>query len=508
MCASLGLILAAGAGIGGGGILVPIYILVLGFPSKLAIPLSNVTVLGGAIANTLHNAGRRHPGYPAVDRPLIDWDLILVMEPPTLAGALVGANLNKVLPETVILALLVLLLTVTAHGTLRKARRMHARETEEARRSRVGARTVVDVFEYDVATDGDGRMMAAGGGGGGGAPNEYLLLNESPSCDDDDDGGEDRDDDDDDAAAEEVELSDDLAGLSLRYIAPIHYPPPTLLLRQDIGSGGGEGEDGDSSDEDLPEVSNPVSMEDILSEERRPRRRNVFLIVSMFLVVLLINILKGGGGFESPLGIACGSALFWLAQISLLVWIVFVSYVGRGYLLEDARRKAEAGYLYLDDDIRWDGKSTLVYPLMSTLAGLFAGMFGIGGGIIKGPLMLAMGIHPAVASATSACMILFTSFTATTTFCVYGLMVPDYAIAGAILGFGATHVGQSVMTRILSKSNRNSYIAFSIGFVVLLSAILMAAESVLHLASSDGGAADRSGGICDPHHSSVQSANS
>ena len=165
MCASLGLVLAAGGGIGGGGILVPIYILVLGFPSKLAIPLSNVTVLGGAIANTLHNAGRRHPGYPAVDRPLIDWDLILVMEPPTLAGALVGANLNKVLPETVILALLVLLLTVTAHGTLRKARRMHARETEEARRSRVGARTVVDVFEYDVATDGDGRMMAAGGGG-------------------------------------------------------------------------------------------------------------------------------------------------------------------------------------------------------------------------------------------------------------------------------------------------------------------------------------------------------
>ena len=501
MCASLGLVLAAGGGIGGGGILVPIYILVLGFPSKLAIPLSNVTVLGGAIANTLHNARRRHPGYPAVDRPLIDWDLILVMEPPTLAGALVGANLNKVLPETVILALLVLLLTVTAHGTLRKARRMHVRETEEARRSRVGARTV-DVFEYDVATDGDGRMMA--GGGGGGAPNEYLLLNESPSYDDE---GEDRDDDDDAAAEEEVELlrSDDPAGLSLRYIAPVHYPPPTtLLLRQDIGSG--EGEDGDSGDEDLPEFSNPVSMEDILSEERRPRRRNVFLIVSMFLVVLLINILKGGGGFESPLGIACGSALFWLAQCSLLVWIVFVSHVGRGYLLKDARRKAEAGYLYLDDDIRWDGKSTVVYPLMSTLAGLFAGMFGIGGGIIKGPLMLAMGLHPAVASATSACMILFTSFTATTTFCVYGLMVPDYAIAGAILGFGATYVGQSVMTRILSKSNRNSYIAFAIGFVVLLSAILMAAESVLHLASSGGGAADRSGGICDSHHSSVQSA--
>jgi hypothetical protein len=48
--AILGLMVAAGGGIGGGGILVPIYILVLGFSPKHAIPLSNVTVFGGAMA--------------------------------------------------------------------------------------------------------------------------------------------------------------------------------------------------------------------------------------------------------------------------------------------------------------------------------------------------------------------------------------------------------------------------------------------------------------------------
>jgi hypothetical protein len=59
--AALGLILAAGGGIGGGGMLVPIYILVLGFLPKHAIPLSNVTVFGGAIANTWFNVKKRHP---------------------------------------------------------------------------------------------------------------------------------------------------------------------------------------------------------------------------------------------------------------------------------------------------------------------------------------------------------------------------------------------------------------------------------------------------------------
>ena len=59
--AALGLILASGGGIGGGGMLVPIYILVLGFLPKHAIPLSNVTVFGGAVANTWWNVKRRHP---------------------------------------------------------------------------------------------------------------------------------------------------------------------------------------------------------------------------------------------------------------------------------------------------------------------------------------------------------------------------------------------------------------------------------------------------------------
>ena len=198
------------------------------------------------------------------------------------------------------------------------------------------------------------------------------------------------------------------------------------------------------------------------------------------------------------MGIVCGSILFWLAQVLLLLWIVFISWLGRKRLLKDTHRKAEAGYIYLDDDIRWDSKSTIVYPLISTVAGIFAGMFGIGGGIIKGPLMLAMGIHPAVASATSAAMILFTSFTATTTFCVYGLLVRDYAIACVTLGFVATYIGQSIMANILARSNRNSYIVFSIGFVVLFSTILMAVESVINMSSNSAGAT-KSSGICDSY---------
>jgi hypothetical protein len=57
--ATLGLVVAAGGGIGGGGLLVPIYIIVMGFSPKHAIPLSNITVFGAFDSAT----GRRFVGW-------------------------------------------------------------------------------------------------------------------------------------------------------------------------------------------------------------------------------------------------------------------------------------------------------------------------------------------------------------------------------------------------------------------------------------------------------------
>lgn len=80
----LGLLIAASGGIGGGGILVPLLILVYGFSPKHAIALSNFCIVGSSITNMVMNLSKRHPD---ADRPLVDWDLILVMEPLTMAGA-------------------------------------------------------------------------------------------------------------------------------------------------------------------------------------------------------------------------------------------------------------------------------------------------------------------------------------------------------------------------------------------------------------------------------------
>lgn len=421
-----GLMLAAGGGIGGGGILVPIYILVMGFSPKHGIPLSNVTVFGGAIANMVLNTQKRHP---LADRPLIDWDLILVMEPLTIAGALIGAFLNKILPEQLLTFMLVLLLSFTAYNSLKKAIKMYKTESRILR-------------QQGLKPDGT---------------KESELTHISQK--------------------EEEE--------------GINQAGDELLEDMDLH----EGENPGSGDVNglLNGQTDAQQLQKILEEERVTPMFNVKLLVGLFIVVLAMNLLKGGGAFPSPIGIKCGSQAFWISNGIIMGWIILISIYIRKYLVKRNELKERVGYKTVQGDIKWDARATIVYPSVCCLAGFFAGMFGIGGGIVKGPLMLAMEVHPAVASASSACMIFFTSFTATTSFFVFGLLDPQYGPVCFGIGFIATYFGQIGLSILMKKYQRNSYIAFSMGAVVLLSAIMMTVQSLLSIAEGEH---HSSGGIC------------
>ena len=306
LCAALGLIIAAGGGIGGGGILVPIYILILGFLPKHAIPLSNVTVFGGAIANTLRNSRKRHP---TADRPLIDWDLIVVMEPPTLAGALIGANLNKMLPETAVAILLVLLLSFTSYNTLKKARKMYNKETEEIKRENVGMRSI-DVESTTMIADSKFTESS----------HEYLLLNDTH------DGISSSSDDE---AADLLDNYDLDRGVSLHNIENINHQPTYRHAFSDMSSvlldeDNELAEEDDNDNRDLPEFGNVVSIDNILEEERHPKRRNVQLIVGMFGIVLLINILKGGKTYRDLyVNVYIGCPMYTYLYTYLLLTLIY-----------------------------------------------------------------------------------------------------------------------------------------------------------------------------------------
>jgi len=94
----------------------------------------------------------------------------------------------------------------------------------------------------------------------------------------------------------------------------------------------------------------------------------------------------------------------------------------------------------------------------------------------------------------SARMILFTFFTATISFIVFGLLLPDYAVLCFFVCLVAMAVGQIVMAVLMKRAGgRSSYIALSIRGVVLVSAILMTIQSLLSMVEAEQ---HHPGGIC------------
>ena len=421
-------------GIGGGGILVPIYILVMNFPVKYAISLSAVTVLGGAVANNMVNFSKSHPedekrNTAQPKRPSVDWDLLLQLEPPAMAGTLIGALLNAVLPSIVLIVLLLALLVFTAYKTLTKAVQLYQKETKRMQEQKSSSQ-----------------------------PTQTQQQDETKSI-----------------------LSKDTTYGALE--VPQGEAEPSLLQSNHL---------------------------------RAEVWKAVFKISFLFVLITVLSLLEGrsegGGDSSGSFGLPqCDTRCHWYSQIVMLLIIVIFGVWTRSSILH--RLRVSGGPIL--SDIDWDESNTIHYPLYAILAGVVAGLFGIGtyqyarkrerfiifagdesartqpvflflllfstligGGMVKGPLMLELNVHPTVASATTAAMILFTSATATIRYCMYGFVQYDYALVCFAIGFVSTMFGQSIMSFLMKKHDRPSFIAFSIGIVVAVSAVCMTVESV------------------------------
>lgn len=96
--------MAAAAGVGGGGIMVPLLILCSGLTPNEAVPLSQIIVFTSSIINLPMFLTSMHPLLTTL--PMIDYDCIVLMEPLLCAGVTLGVMLSLACPQWLILLLL------------------------------------------------------------------------------------------------------------------------------------------------------------------------------------------------------------------------------------------------------------------------------------------------------------------------------------------------------------------------------------------------------------------
>jgi hypothetical protein len=55
----------------------------------------------------------------------------------------------------------------------------------------------------------------------------------------------------------------------------------------------------------------------------------------------------------------------------------------RRHLVRDYHRRLAAGHTWAEGDVAWCERNTVLYPAICSLAGVVAGAFGVGGGVVK-----------------------------------------------------------------------------------------------------------------------------
>ncbi|PKA64334.1 hypothetical protein AXF42_Ash009555 [Apostasia shenzhenica] len=113
-------------GVGGGGIFVPMLTLIIGFDPKSSTALSKCMITGAAASTVYYNLRLRHP---ALDTPLIDYDLALLFQPMLMLGISIGVIFNVIFPDWMVTILLIVLFLGTSTKAFMKGIETWKKET-------------------------------------------------------------------------------------------------------------------------------------------------------------------------------------------------------------------------------------------------------------------------------------------------------------------------------------------------------------------------------------------
>ena len=185
------------------------------------------------------------------------------------------------------------------------------------------------------------------------------------------------------------------------------------------------------------------------------------------MLTFIISLFKGKKGTKSIVSISCGTGPYWAVIVVGSIALGLLSYYIRNGILKQVEEGTIIG------DIKWDAKNTITYPAICVICGIMAGLMGIGGGMVVGPLLIELGVVPQVVAATSAYTGLITASSATVQFIIMKTLQIDYAICFAIIGLIATFAGQYVVDSCIKKYNRASVIIFAIATIMAIATVLL-----------------------------------
>lgn len=184
-----------------------------------------------------------------------------------------------------------------------------------------------------------------------------------------------------------------------------------------------------------------------------------------------MNLSLGSSSFKSIDGIQLCSFMYWFIQFLFILLCVVVTYISikLNKKEQDLRKKYNVNFVV--GEIIFEGKNLTILLIIGFVGGFAAGAFGLGGGSIYNPALLALGVQPRVAAATGMYLVMFSCVNA----CVvngiqgilsfrYGFFVGMWCVGGSLLGLG-------LADSYVKKSGKQSIFVWLLCLVFIICAV-------------------------------------
>ena len=125
-----------------------------------------------------------------------------------------------------------------------------------------------------------------------------------------------------------------------------------------------------------------------------------------------MNLSLGSSSFQSIDGVKLCSFTYWFIQFLFILLCVLVTYISVKFNKKEQDLRKKYNVNYTIEEVIFEGKALVILLLIGFFGGFAAGAFGLGGGSIYNPALLALGVQPRVAASTGMYLVMFSCINA------------------------------------------------------------------------------------------------
>jgi len=202
------------------------------------------------------------------------------------------------------------------------------------------------------------------------------------------------------------------------------------------------------------------------------------------MITLLLIFVRGGKGADSVFEVPFCGVAYWSVSLIAIVTLSTVSIVMLRRLMHESEEKKLCGYVFAEGDVVWTRNKGIKLAIVTVLAGVVAGLIGIGGGMVIGPILLELGFIPQVSSALTATNVLMSSSSVSMLVLMSGAAPIDEAVFYGFVCFFGAFFGKNFLGKMIKRLGKTSVIIFILGGVIFLAIVAVLAQGIINISNS------------------------